>query len=67
MRNTGGKPSVLIIFNNEEMEEIDEILGDCGAGPIELSGYLKMSDSYGPCYVSMWNPKLNDTAEIPPD
>ncbi len=65
LRKVGGKPSVLVVFDNEEMNEIDKFLGDCGAGPIELKAYLKMSDDYGPCYINIWNPQLNDKAEIP--
>jgi|GEM_PF-4610110 len=56
-----------IIFvpeSEEEMKIWDQVLGNCGPGPIELKGVLKMSDEIGPSYVRVWNPLINQSAKI---
>lgn len=64
-RMIGGSPSIALLPSPEEAKLIDRMLGDCGQGPIALLGYLKMTDGYGPCYISIWNPDLNKSAEVP--
>lgn len=57
--------TVIIHPDKTVLDVLDKVLGDCGPGPQELKGYIKMSDGYGPVYITMWNPKLNPDVKIP--
>lgn len=59
------RKTVLIQPEDSALNDFDKILGDCGPGPQELKGYIKMSDGYGPVYICIWNPKLNPDQKIP--
>jgi hypothetical protein len=64
-RNTFGAPSVVIQPPEYVMDMVDKQLGDCGPGPVELRGYVKMSDGIGAAYICLWNPKLNPKMQVP--
>jgi hypothetical protein len=64
-RTTFGRPSIVLIPTEEEAKMLDEALGDCGRGPIELKAYLKMTDGYGPAYLSVWNESMNPEMKTP--
>ena len=59
-------PRLLVIFDTEEESRlIDEFLGDCGAKPIVLTGYVALSDGYDEHYIALWNPALNPASTVP--
>ena len=57
-RKTFGKPSLILIMENEsESKWIDEILGS--EVPFKVEGQCNLSDGYGEHYVQIWNPNLH--------
>jgi hypothetical protein len=64
-RMNGGVPSLVLLPSPEEARLMDECLGDCGAGPVSILGYVKTADGYGPGYITLWNPQKNPGLTTP--